>query len=332
MNTAEYVGNQIEIMKNGGVPLSEAAWNAALLCVGWPYVFGDRGCYCTPANRRTAYNRTAEGKNKDNIKARCKNFDGSGACSGCKWLPEGKKVREFDCRGFTYWILLQAFGWKLMGAGCTSQWNNEANWKAKGEIADGIPQNVIVCVFYYKKDKYGKRTKTLEHTGLYYNGETVECSNGVQHSTTLNKKWEVWGIPACVDGVVPPPSPTPTPTPETRPTLRRGSKGEYVIECQTDLVTLGYDVGSSGIDGVYGKATMAAVTAFQKDHGLTADGICGPKTWAALDKAMEGVTPGPEPAPEPVKTYTVTISGLEKAEAESLAASYPGKATIREDA
>ena len=332
MNTAAYVDEQIAILKTSGIPLSDAAWQAALLTVGWPYVFGDRGCYCTPANRRAAYNRTAEGKNKDNIKAKCKNFDGSGACSGCKWLPEGQKVREFDCRGFTYWILLQVFGWKLMGAGCTSQWNNESNWKAKGEIKDGIPQNVIVCVFYYKKDKNGKRTKTLEHTGLYYNGETVECSNGVQHSTTLNKKWEVWGIPACVDGVVPPPSPTPTPTPEKRPTLRRGSKGEYVVECQTDLVKLGYDIGPCGIDGDYGKATMAAVSKFQKDHGLTADGICGPKTWAALDKAIADLDPTPEPEPVPAKTYTVTVSGLDKAAAESLAASYPGQATIREDA
>lgn len=328
MNTAAYVDEQIAILKTSGIPLSDAAWQAALLTVGWPYVFGDRGQYCTPANRRTAYNRTAEGKNKDNIKAKCKNFDGSGACSGCKWYPNGQRVRDYDCRGFTYWILLQIFGWKLMGAGATSQWNTESNWKAKGEIKNGIPQNVIVCLFYPDS----KNPKVMAHTGLYYNGETCECSNGVQHFTTLNKKWTHWGVPACVDGDVPAPTPTPTPTPEKRPTLRRGSKGEYVVECQTDLVKLGYDIGASGIDGVYGKCTMAAVSKFQKDHGLTADGICGPKTWAALDKAIADLDPTPEPEPVPAKTYTVTVSGLDKAAAESLAASYPGQATIREDA
>ena len=77
---------------------------------------------------------------------------------------------------------------------------------------------------------------------------------------------------------------------------------------------------------------MAAVSKFQKDHGLTADGICGPKTWAALDKAIADLDPTPEPEPVPAKTYTVTVSGLDKAAAESLAASYPGQATIREDA
>lgn len=321
MNTAKYVDEQIAALKSSGIPLSDAAWQAALMCVGWPYVFGDRGQYCTPANRRTAYNRTEEGKNKDNIKARCQNFDGAGSCSGCKWYPGGERVRDYDCRGFTYWILLQVYGWKLMGAGATSQWNTASNWKAKGTVAEGIPQGVIVCIFYTDK----KNPKVMAHTGLYYNGETCECSNGVQHFTKMDKKWTHWAIPACVDGDVPTPTPTPTPEPEKRATLRRGSTGDDVKECQRDLVTLGYDIGRAGIDGIYGKATMAAVASFQQASGLYPDGICGPKTWAALDKAMEGKDP------EPVKTYTVTVKGLSKTQAEDLAASYPGKAEIREE-
>ena len=34
MNSAEYVDQQIKIMKSGGIPLSSAAWQAALLCIG----------------------------------------------------------------------------------------------------------------------------------------------------------------------------------------------------------------------------------------------------------------------------------------------------------
>lgn len=311
MNTAAYVDEQIKVLKSSGIPLSDAAWQLALLCVGWPYVFGDRGQYCTPANRRAAYNRTAEGKNKDNIKAKCKNFDGSGSCSGCKFYPGGK-TRDFDCRGFTYWVLLQIFGWKLQGAGCTSQWNNADNWKAKGEVSDGIPRDVIVCLFYYKKDKNGKRTKTLEHTGLYYNGETCECSNGVQHFTTINKKWEVWGVPACVSGDTPTPVP-PTPDPgTTKPTLKRGSKGAYVKELQTKLVGRGYSVGTYGIDGDFGRATEAAVKEFQKDAGLTVDGICGPKTWEALDGSSD------------TGLYTVHIPYMPLPKAQAIANQYAG--------
>lgn len=204
MNTAKYVDEQIKVLKNSGIPLSEAAWKAALLCVGWPYIFGDRGEYCTPAKRQAVYNKHGG----DSLINKCQVLKGTKTdCSGCKWYPKGSRVRSYDCRGFTYWILLQIFGWKLMGGGCTAQWNNKDNWKKQGEVKDGIPQGVIVCLFYYKKDDNGNRTKTLAHTGLYYNGQTCECSNGVQHSTTLNEKWEVWGVPACVDGDVPTPVP-----------------------------------------------------------------------------------------------------------------------------
>ena len=308
MNSAEYVAQQIQEMKASGMDLSLAAWKAAQLTVGWPYVFGDRGCYCTPANRTAAYNRTAAGKNKDNIKARCQVLNGSkGACSGCKWYPNGKKVREFDCRGFTYWILLQIYAWKLEGVGCTSQWNRADNWTKQGEIKDGIPQNVIVCVFYYEKDKSGKRTDTLAHTGLYYNGETIECSNGVEYSKTLNKKWDVWGVPACVGGV----------TPVSHKTIKRGSTGPDVVECQEDLIKLGYDLSPYGADGKFGAKTEAAVKQFQTSVGLKADGIVGPKTWEELDKAV-----GPTP---PVTTlYTVHIPHLTEYQADALIATYAG--------
>ena len=309
MNSADYVGKLITDLKNGGVPLSEVAWKAALACVGWPYVFGDRGQYCTPSNRRTAYNRTAAGKNKDNIKAKCKNFDGSGSCSGCKWLPGGQKVRDFDCRGFTYWVLLAVYGWKLMGAGCTSQWNNADNWKAKGKISEGFPENTLVCLFYSKDNK----EKTWEHTGFGFNNETVECSNGVQHFTSRNKKWTHWAIPACVEGQITPPEPSPVdPSGETRPTLKRGSKGEYVKELQTMLTGRGYSVGSCGIDGDFGRATEAALKEFQQDAHIKVDGICGPETWKAFDGRSD------------TNIYTVHIPFLPLPKAQAIANQYTG--------
>ena len=65
-------------------------------------------------------------------------------------------------------------------------------------------------------------------------------------------------------------------------TIRKGCKGETVAEMQGVLERLGYDLGSCGVDGDFGRMTEKAVKAFQKDHGLKTDGICGPRTWKEL--------------------------------------------------
>ena len=315
MKTAQQVADLITQLKASGIPLAEAAWKTALACVGWPYIFGDRGEYCTPAHRRAAY--SSKGADHPTIKTKCKNFEGAGSCSGCTFYPGGK-TRAFDCRGFTYWVLLQIYGWKLMGAGATSQWNTAANWKAKGTVAGGLPADTLVCLFVQKG-------KTMEHTGFGLNNETIECSNGVQHFTQRKAKWTHWGVPACVDGTIPTPTPEPTPTPSTKPTLRRGDKGPYVVDMQTKLNRLGYDLGPCGIDGDFGRATEKAVKAFQGDHGLKVDGICGPATWSALDAAVAALTV-PESS---VTTYTVSIPGLDLTQAQKLVEAYPGAEIVK---
>ena len=300
MNTAAYVDQLIQDQKAAGVPLQEVAWNAATACVGWSYVFGAAGEYCDIDNRRAYYQR--KGAEYPTIKTACQILMGKKSdCGGCKYYPGGR-TRFFDCRGFTRWTLKKVYGWVLQGAGCTSQWNTESNWKAKGKISEGFPENTLVCLFYSKDNK----GVTWEHTGFGFNNETVECSVGVQYFKTRNKKWTHWGVPACVEGGV-----EPVPVPVTKPTLRRGDKGEYVTLLQTQLVQRGYDIGSAGIDGVYGRGTEAAVKAFQRDNGLTQDGICGQKTWAALE----------EPAGS---LYTVTVPHMTRYQAEGLIAKYTG--------
>ena len=64
--------------------------------------------------------------------------------------------------------------------------------------------------------------------------------------------------------------------------LKYGSKGDEVKQLQQALISAGYDVGGSGADGSYGPATQAAVTQYQKDHGLSVDGLAGPETQGAL--------------------------------------------------
>ena len=63
-------------------------------------------------------------------------------------------------------------------------------------------------------------------------------------------------------------------------TLRIGSSGSEVNLLQARLTTLKYFTDT--IDGRYGTKTAAAVAAFQKDNGLTADGVAGETTLKAI--------------------------------------------------
>ena len=79
------------------------------------------------------------------------------------------------------------------------------------------------------------------------------------------------------------------PAPAPAPALvefQLGSQGTEVIELQKKLLKLGYDLSPWGADGDFGQKTNAAVRAFQKDNNLDVDGIVGPNTLAALDKAL----------------------------------------------
>lgn len=94
---------------------------------------------------------------------------------------------------------------------------------------------------------------------------------------------------------------------------------------QTELNKLGYDLGPCGIDGDFGRATEKAVRAFQGNNGLQVDGICGARTWAALDAAVETLAV-PDSS---IETYTVIIPGLDLVQASSLAESYPGAEIVK---
>ncbi|MDM5336521.1 peptidoglycan-binding protein [Fictibacillus enclensis] len=62
--------------------------------------------------------------------------------------------------------------------------------------------------------------------------------------------------------------------------LRKGDIGKPVIELQRLLKA--WNAYSSTVDGIYGDGTVSAVASFQKNHGLSADGIAGPSTYKKL--------------------------------------------------
>lgn len=67
-------------------------------------------------------------------------------------------------------------------------------------------------------------------------------------------------------------------------TLSCGSRGGAVKKLQENLNSLGYYCGTA--DGDFGAKTSNAVREFQRKNGLSVDGIAGPKTLEAVDKAI----------------------------------------------
>ncbi len=68
--------------------------------------------------------------------------------------------------------------------------------------------------------------------------------------------------------------------------LKPGDTGAQVKTLQQALTTLGFSPGTP--DGDYGPATQVAVEKFQVAKGLAEDGVVGPATLAALQKALSG--------------------------------------------
>jgi len=107
------------------------------------------------------------------------------------------------------------------------------------------------------------------------------------------------------------PTPSPAPAydsynpPEKKRQMVIGSKGEDVYWVQMRLKELGYYTGS--VTGEYRAGTQKAVKAYQRDHGLSADGIAGTNTLSRLyNDAKNQPTPTPVPTPTPTPTQPPT--------------------------
>ena len=75
--------------------------------------------------------------------------------------------------------------------------------------------------------------------------------------------------------------------------LRVGSRGDDVRKVQFWLRIAASNYSSipaPAVDGIFGSGTEAAVKAFQREFGLTADGVVGPATWRKLYQVYADVT------------------------------------------
>ena len=275
----------------------------------WGYIWGTAGETWTESKQNALVNAFVKkyGPNwKDNDKAK-KEDKYRGALNGSKWI--GRRVA--DCSGLFSWAFNVLGGYMYHGS--NTMWDKYCT--SKGELTkkgrtDGKTLKPGTAVFTGNESNKG-------HVGLFVgNNLVIEASGtnaGVITTTISGGKWTYWGELKGVDYGTDNTLVTVPVIEPTYPTLKRGNKGTYVKQLQTKLYSLGYDLGSYGVDGDFGKATEAAVKQFQKEHGLTEDGIVGEKTWAVLNQ--NGTT---------IQYVTLHIPKLKTSEAKELQKKYPG--------
>ena len=68
--------------------------------------------------------------------------------------------------------------------------------------------------------------------------------------------------------------------------LEQGAKGDEVKKLQQKLFDLGYDIGESGVDGIFGPKTQEALKKFQKDSKIKPTGIFDEKTFNKIGESI----------------------------------------------
>ena len=233
----------------------------------WGYIWGTSGEPWTEAKQKVLEKTTDPDR-------------AQGRAYGSKWI--GHTVA--DCSGLFSWAFKKLGGYMYHGSDTMfRKYCTDKGELKKGKRTDRGTLKPGTAVFVWNG-------KTYSHVGLYVGDNTVieamSTINGVTTSRVTAGKWTHWGELAGVDYVNTGNEQLTMNNEQLnvkqRETIRKGSKGSNVQECQEILDRLGFDLGSWGVDGDFGKDTLAAVKAFQKEYRLETDGIVGPKTWEKL--------------------------------------------------
>lgn len=238
-----------------------------------------------------------------------KEYSAKQEAQALKWRETAERV--WDCQGLADGYLSEALGQKIN----VRARNNYASWcgiKGEGKLPN--ERKVPGAAVFMDNGSYVHHVGYLEKPVLpgVWGGDwwVVEARGvmfGVVRTKLSERKWNKWGWMTkyfdyseyeAKDG-------SDREQEYGHRNLRHGMSGEDVKALQSDLIALGYSCGKWGADGEFGKATEAALEAFQLHHGLEADGIAGPETYGALFELFEESGEEQE-AGEPEKTIRIT--------------------------
>ena len=211
-------------------------------------------------------------------------------CIGWPYASPGTNdERGIDCSG----MFVRAY--RLQGQriyhGSNTIWRKHL--KDKGPIDSVRDLQPGMAVFKWKAEtpsKFSDNEGDFCHIGLVTSVNPLRIvhasTEGMQVKVDKKLgKWKYWGVLAAAEmSPEEEASASPAIQADERGLLRKGSRGTDVKVLQRALRSVGYDLE---IDGIFGRITLECVKSFQGTHGLTRDGIVGPKTWAKLEEVCE---------------------------------------------
>ena len=172
-----------------------------------------------------------------------------------------------------------------------------------GEAVKNMQQRLIE-LGYMSGPADGIFGTTTAEAVYYFQKNNGLVRDSVAGEDTLRKLFSTSAVPYQAEATA---TPKPTNPVATIPngTLRRGDESNAVKALQQRLISLGYLSGTA--DGVFGAQTYRAVKEFQRANALSADGIAGSKTIAALNNA--GNAPSVTDSPSTGLGTTIAVMG-----------------------
>ena len=181
------------------------------------------------------------------------------------------------CCTFVWWVLSSCGVPVIKTASCMAMgeyFKKRGRWFATPQIGD--------LVFF----KFKTNNRWTNHIGIVIAVRGNEITT-IEGNTSVNsddnggavmkrqrsKNIVGYGRPVYDDALDP-----------TRPTLKKGDKGDYVKAWQKYLLSCNIDVGRSGADGDFGSYTERAVKLYQRIKGLPVTGIIDADDWDSVGK------------------------------------------------
>lgn len=192
-------------------------------------------------------------------------------------IVRGIQAFHMDVRGWNdiaYNYLVDRYGLILEGRGRNI-------YNAASGTTEANTTSAAVCYIGGVDDPFTDEAKrSMRELALDLGGDTHGHRDwvGTECPGTEIYQWAHGGMPV-VGGGTPPPPVEPDTTPCELKVFARGDNDRCVFYIQRLLNRRGFGLVD---DGDFGPATERAVKVFQTNHHLSADGIVGKATWAAL--------------------------------------------------